>query len=107
MARTPDPPSPAPCGGEPNWQLEVFGLVRADLGTVEVLAVAALTARRFGAQPTIRNCSLDLRRVIALVGLDEVLPCSADSAVEAGRQAEQWEHARGVEEEGDARDAVT
>ncbi len=81
--------------------------MRADLGTVEVLAVAALTARRFGAQPTIRNCSLDLRRVIALVGLDEVLPCSADSAVEAGRQAESWGHARGVEEEGDARDAVT
>ncbi|CAN5651524.1 hypothetical protein BH23CHL6_BH23CHL6_01420 [soil metagenome] len=107
MARTPDPPPQGAGDGEPNWQLEARGLVRADLGTVEVLAVAALTARRFGAQPIIRNCSLDLRRVVALVGLDEVLPCSANSAVEAGRQTEQREHARGVEEKDDARDAVT
>ncbi|CAN5181784.1 hypothetical protein BH24CHL7_BH24CHL7_16240 [soil metagenome] len=107
MARTPDPPPQIAGDGQPNCQLDARGLVRADLGTVEVLAAAALTARRLGAQLTIRNCSLDLRRVIALVGLDEVLPCSADSAAQAGRQAEQREHARGVEEKGDARDAVT
>jgi hypothetical protein len=107
MARPPDPPPQVAGDGESNWQLDARGLVRADLGTVEVLAVAALTARRLGTGVAVVNCSLDLRRVIGLAGLEEVLRCGADSAVEARRQAEQREQASGVEEEDDARDAVT
>ena len=64
---------------------EVLGHVDArgpDLALVEALARAQLRARRRGGRLRLRNVSDELRGLLKLVGLDEVL------AVEAQRQPE-------------------
>jgi hypothetical protein len=73
---------------------EVLGHVDArspDLALVEALARLQLTARRRGAQVSLRNVSDELRALLELVGLADVL------AVEARRQTELGEQLR-VEE---------
>jgi ABC-type transporter Mla MlaB component len=73
---------------------EVLGHVDArspDLALVEALARLQLGARRRGARLRLRNVSDELRALLELVGLDEVL------AVEARRQPELGEQL-GVDE---------
>jgi hypothetical protein len=73
---------------------EVLGHVDArspDLALVESLARLQLSARRRGERLRLRNVSDELRALLELVGLDEVL------AVEARRQPELGEELR-VEE---------
>ena len=70
---------------------EVLGHVdahRPDLALVESLARLQLRARRRGERVMLRNVSDDLRALLELVGLDEVL------AVEARRQPELGEELR-------------
>jgi anti-anti-sigma regulatory factor len=77
---------------------DVSHLRRADLTTVNALARAALNARRLGTRIRFTNASPALQELIAFVGLDEAL------LGRPGRQAEEREQRRRVEEELHARD---
>jgi ABC-type transporter Mla MlaB component len=79
-------------------------LDRVDLDTIEALARLALAARRVGFRVRLENAPPDLRDLLALVGLADVLPCGPRSGLEAGGQAEQWKETGGVEEERDPAD---
>jgi anti-anti-sigma regulatory factor len=79
-------------------------LRRVDLDAIETLARLALTARRLGCRIRLENAPPALREVLALVGLADVIPCSAPSGLQPGRQAEQRKEPRGVEEERDPAD---
>jgi ABC-type transporter Mla MlaB component len=83
---------------------DVAAIAPVDLTTVDGLARLALALRRLGRAVVLRNASEELRDLVALAGLDDVLPCGPASAIEAGRQPEQREVARGVEEERDPAD---
>jgi hypothetical protein len=65
-----------------------------DVATVDALAQLALLARRAGLRLRIEHCTPQLRAVIGLVGLADVL-----LGVEMGGQPEQREQRLGVEEE--------
>jgi len=64
---------------------DVGHLARIDLGTVDVLARLALIARRRGCRFSVRDAPPDLRALLALAGLAEILPCAPGSGVEAER----------------------
>lgn len=57
--------------------------VRVDIGTVDVLARVALTARRLGCELELRGASPDLRALLDLAGLADVVRCVPGSAGEA------------------------
>lgn len=88
------------------------GAVRhPDARTVDALARLQLTARRRGLQVWLRDASPELRELLALMGLEQALPCRPGairrreaSGVEPRGQAEGREEARRVQEEGDAAD---
>lgn len=71
---------------------DVAALTHPDAGTIEALARLQLTARRLGRQVRLRYPSRELRELLDLFGLTDVL------RVEAGRQPEQREQPLGVEE---------
>lgn len=81
-------------------------LTAADLGTVDALARLRLRARRLGCDVRLEHASAELRDLLCLLGLEDVVPCSAESGLDARRKAEGREEAGGVEEEGDAGDPV-
>ena len=96
-------------------ELDARALDRPHLGTVDVLARLALSARRAGGSVRITGASDELRELVALAGLDGVLPADATatqvpdgsaSGVQVRRQAEQREEPLRVEEERDARDGA-
>ena len=66
----------------------------ADAATLEVLARLQLAARRCGFELRLRHASAELRRLLEVTGLDEVL------CLEAERQPEEREQRLRVEEEG-------
>jgi anti-anti-sigma regulatory factor len=70
------------------------------LATVEALARLQLAARRRGYELRLRGLSRELRALIELVGLTEVL------GVEARRQPEEREQRLRLEEEGELGDAI-
>ncbi len=102
------------------------GRVYPDAVAVDALARLQLTARRLGREVRLRRACGELRELLALVGLREVLPPFVGSLPEAvwlplqaprsgaprslglplesKRQTEGWEQRRGVEEEADPRD---
>lgn len=88
--------------------LDVSWLADPDCRTVEALARLQLAARRGGRRIVLHGPCRELRELVALCGLSEVLPCAEASAsgVEPIRQAEEREPARGVEEERDAGDPI-
>jgi ABC-type transporter Mla MlaB component len=57
---------------------DVGTIDRADAATVDVLARLQLTARRLGRQIRLRHASSELQDLLALVGLADVLPLSAE-----------------------------
>jgi hypothetical protein len=70
-----------------------LGSVRADLHVVELLARLQMLAHRLGGELRLRDCPQDLRLLLELTGLAEVLglePCG---------QSEQREQPLGAEEE--------
>jgi ABC-type transporter Mla MlaB component len=85
---------------------DVSALTHPDAGTVDVLARMQLTARRLGCEIRLRHASLELRELLALVGLRDIVPCPAGSGLEASGQAEDREEPRGVEEERDPADPI-
>ena len=82
---------------------DVGALERPDLGTVDALARVALLARRLGGRVDIRHAAPELRELLALAGLGDIVPCER-SGVEVRGQTEHREEARGVEEERDPAD---
>jgi ABC-type transporter Mla MlaB component len=83
-------------------------ITKSDVVVVDALAQMQLAAQRRGRCIRVRCAPPELRSLLVLVGLDDVLPCSDDdgggSGVEAGWQAEEWEQRLGVEEEVQADD---
>lgn len=63
---------------------DVAGVTTIDIGTVDALCRLTLTARRLGRKLIVRGASADLRRLLGLAGLDDVVPC-ADASVQPGR----------------------
>jgi len=94
-------------------ECDVGALLRPDLGTINTLARLALSARRLDRRVCLRGTSPDLRELLTLTGLGDVLRTAALSAleagrqVEAGRQTEQGKEPGGVQEERDAGDLAT
>lgn len=73
---------------------DVSALTEPDLAAVEALARLRLAAGRSGHRVGLRGASARLRELLALTGLEVVLPLW----VEPGGQAEEGEEAVGVEE---------
>ena len=71
---------------------DVAALTHPDAGTVEALARMALTTRRLGREVRLRDPSRELRELVDLFGLADVL------RVQPRRQPEEREQALGVEE---------
>lgn len=92
---------------------DVSQVADPDLATVAVLARMQLVARRLGLKIHLQSCPERLRELLALAGLEDTLPvgsvldpggASGPGGVEARREAEQREHALGVQEEADPGD---
>lgn len=101
---------------------DVTGVARPDVVTVEALARLRLTARRRGWRLVVGGAGRDLRALLRLLGLAEVLPEASAGALpevlsqasagtlpeavlsETGRQPEEREQSGGVEEIVDRRD---
>ncbi|MBA2552294.1 MAG: STAS domain-containing protein [Geodermatophilaceae bacterium] len=86
---------------------DVGAVARPDATTIEALARLQLNARRQGGQVTLRHAGRQLRELLALTGLCDVLPLSAGSADGPQRQPEQREQPVGVEESDHPTDPVT
>ncbi|MGH2429177.1 MAG: STAS domain-containing protein [Candidatus Limnocylindria bacterium] len=82
----------------------VADVAEPDLDTVDALARLQLTAQRLGCKVWLHDASSELRELLALVGLRDVVPCSAELRVEAKGQVEEREEPCGVEEEADPAD---
>jgi ABC-type transporter Mla MlaB component len=90
-------------GGTRLIVCDVGGLA-ADAATIDALARAQLTARRLGGRIRLCNACVELRELVTLAGLSDVLPLGAPLLLEPRREAEEGEQARGVQEETDADD---
>ena len=84
------------CGGE--LVCDVRAVARPDAQTVDALAHLQLVSKRAGLRLRVRGAGDELRRLVAFMGLEDVL------SVEPGREPEQLEEPRRVEEEGDPPD---
>jgi len=89
--------------GEP-LVCDVGAVASMDAGTVDAIARVALGARRLGSPIRLRDASAELRGLLDLMGLADVVPCEGGSALEARREPEEREELRGVEEEVDPGD---
>ena len=76
-----------------------------DARMIETLARLQLAARRAGCRILLRHARGELRGLIELMGLTEVVPCSG-SGFEPGRETEQREPPGRIEEERDPGDPV-
>jgi ABC-type transporter Mla MlaB component len=83
---------------------DVAGLIQADAVAVDLLARLVLTARRAGHRLWVRHASTELRELIALMGMSEVIALESGSALPSRRQPEQREQSGGVEEKADPGD---
>jgi len=78
--------------------LDCGSLTHPSAGTIDRLACLQLAARRGGGRLELEGAQPSLLALIDLCGLSQVL------GVEVGRQSEQREDPRGVEEEGELPD---
>jgi anti-anti-sigma regulatory factor len=79
---------------------DVGALACPDAVTVDALARLQLTAHRLGRSIGLRHASSELRDLLDLTGLGEVVPLCGRLRLGSGRQAEQREQPGGIEEEG-------
>ena len=105
-------------GCEGNPICDVGDVAKPDADTIDALARLQLLALRVGVRFRFSSACEELRDLLALTGLADVLPCEqlpcdpprraasggSGSGVEPLGQAEQREHALRVEEERDPRD---
>jgi ABC-type transporter Mla MlaB component len=66
---------------------DVGALVEPDAETIDALARLQLTARRLGRQVLLLHACGELKDLLGLAGLSDVVPC-ADSPLQTRRQAE-------------------
>jgi ABC-type transporter Mla MlaB component len=90
------------CDADPAC--DVRTLSDPDAVAVDALARVQLRARRVGRRVRLQEASGDLQDLLAFMGLSEVLPCDAGSGLEPGREFEQREQGRCVQEEADPGD---
>lgn len=83
---------------------DVTALSNPDAASVEALARLQLLASRAGCRVRLLDACIELRDLLELMGLSEVLPCSLD--LEPGREVEEREPPGGVEEERDPIDPI-
>ncbi|HCT79411.1 MAG TPA: hypothetical protein DGG94_05045 [Micromonosporaceae bacterium] len=81
---------------------DVGAVIEPDAAVVDAVARLHLTARRLGRQIRLQHANARLRDLLALMGLDGVLPLGL--SLQPQRQAEHREEVRGVEEGVDAGD---
>jgi hypothetical protein len=105
-------------GCESDLMCDVGDVAEPDADTIDALARLQLLALRVGVRFRFSDACEELRDLLALTGLADVLPCEqplcdpprratsggSSSSVEPLGQAEQREHALRVEEERDPRD---
>ncbi len=84
---------------------DVSAVMSPDAGTVEALARMQLTARRLGGRMQVRGACGELKDLVTMSGLSDVLPCD-ELPLEALGQAEQREPTSGIEEERDPADPI-
>ena len=85
---------------------DVAALIDPDVVTVDALARLQLEARRSGCRIRLRHACRELRELLVLMGLADVVPECAGLPFEPEGQAEQREQPLGVEEEADPGDAT-
>jgi ABC-type transporter Mla MlaB component len=92
--------------GSPADQVvcDVSALVDPDAVSVEALARLQLTARRLGRRIRLRHACGELKELLSLMGLREVLGLVPESGLEPKGQAEEREQRLGIQEEGDPAD---
>jgi hypothetical protein len=76
---------------------DVGALTEPDLVTVDALARLQLTAVRLGSVLWLCHAGDELKALLALVGLSEVLPLRLESRLQVVGKPEQREEGRGVE----------
>jgi STAS domain len=85
---------------------DVGGIARPTLATLDALCRMQASAAGIGARLRLRHASAELRELLELSGLADLVPCEPDLPVEARRQAEEREEALGVQEERDGPDPI-
>lgn len=75
-----------------------------DAAAVDALARLQLTAKRLGREVRLFHAGSELQELLALMGLDDVVPLCEELGVEPRGQAEEREHPLRVEEETDPGD---
>lgn len=84
---------------------DVGTLVDPDLGAVNALARLQLTARRLGRRILLLHACSELRELLTLMGLRDIVPlCAGLLPLELRGEAKERKQARGVEEEADSDD---
>jgi hypothetical protein len=73
---------------------------------VDELARLQLAAVRRGSRVRLLNATANLRGLLVLLGLEDVLGCGPVLGIEARRQAEHREKSGGVQEEGNPADPI-
>lgn len=86
---------------------DVGALSHPDVATVEVLARLQLTAQRLGGRVRLRHASTELRELLALAGLCEVVGLFPGLAIEPSGETEEREESGRVQEEGQPADPTT
>lgn len=81
-------------------------LADPDLATIGDLARLQLIARRLGMNVVLQGAPRELRDLLDLAGLSEVVACSDPLPVEPQGQPEHREESRSVEEEDDPADPI-
>ncbi|MGH2749122.1 MAG: STAS domain-containing protein [Actinomycetota bacterium] len=91
------------CGSD-RIVCDVREIVDPDAAALDALARLQLAARRSGREIRLRHASTELRELLVLTGLSDAVPLCGELVLEPGRETEEREQARGVEEEGDPGD---
>ena len=86
-------------------ECNVAAIERPDAQMIETLARLQLAAQRAGCRILLRHACGELRGLLELMGLTEVVPCSG-SGLEPGRETEHREPPGRIEEERDPGDPV-
>ena len=95
--------------GDPAVVCDVRSVIHPDLASIDLVARIVLEARRRRRDIAIQGASDVFTGLLALTGLDDVVPCApldASLAVEVIGQPEHGEEPLGVEEERDPTDPI-
>ena len=83
---------------------DVSAVVEPDEVTIEALARLQLIVGRIGCRFRVRHACEELRDLLVLSGLSDVIPLVVESGLDPQRKVEQREEPRGVQEEADPGD---